>query len=68
MHPVTQSVPIGGAGIGVKVKVGAGVEVSGAGVEVGSPGGTVSVGIAVGGSVAVITNTVVGNGVGREVN
>ena len=31
-------------------------------------GGTVSVGMAVGGSVAVITNTVVGNGVARGVN
>ena len=44
MQLLTQSAPIAG---GTGVKVGSGVCVSGTGVDVGSPGGTVSVGAGV---------------------
>ena len=60
IQPELQSCP--SATGGMDVKVGTGVSVAGAGVEVGSPGGTVSVGTAVNVTVSVNAAIAVGEG------
>ena len=66
MQPLIQSAPIGGGVGAAAVNVGSGVCVAGAGVDVGSPAGTVSVGTGVFVIVAVkkISGVKVGPGVG----